>query len=89
MENLHPSKLDTLTKSVMRPSEFQPTGYLCISNYGGIELMLSDDGESAIYSIYGKISERWQKIKYTPTGRAYITIKNRRYFLSEFLKHNT
>lgn len=50
--------------------------------------MLSDDGESAIYSMYGKISERWQKIKYTPTGRAYITIKNRRYFLSEFLKYN-
>ncbi len=73
----------------MRPSEFKPQGYLCLSNYGGVELMLSDDGEEAIYSLYGKISERWQKVKYTPTGRAYITIKNRRYFLSEFYKYNT
>lgn len=53
---------------------------------GGIEIMLNDSGDAAIYRWFGKMAQRWQEIKYTLTGRPYITVASRRYHLDEFMK---
>lgn len=68
----------------MKTKDFKPVAGLCLSNYGGVEIMLNDFCDAVIYSYYGKVAKRWQKIKYNVAGDPYFTIYGRRYYLSEF-----
>lgn len=71
----------------MKKEEFKPNGYLTISNLGGVEIMINYTGESIIYSWYGKISRRWQSIKYDNNGDPYFTIYGRKYYLNQFMRY--
>lgn len=65
---------------------FKTDCVLCLSNWGGIELMLNDSCDAATYKWYGKPSNRWQQIKYTNAGDPYVVIKGRRFKLDEFMR---
>lgn len=69
----------------MKKEDFKPCGYLTICNWGGIEIMINDSVDAVIYSWFGKIARRWQKIKYSAKGREYFVINRRRYYLDEFM----
>ena len=71
----------------MKNEEFICHGYLTLSNLGGIEIMINPTGESIIYKWYGKISRRWQEIKYSTSGRAFFRVYNRRYYLDQFMRN--
>lgn len=70
----------------MKVSDFRVDGVMALTNSGGVEVMLNDSGDAAIYRWFGKLAQRWQEIKFTLKGRPYITIANRRYHLDEFMK---
>ena len=72
----------------MKTKDFKPVAGLCLSNYGGVEIMLNDFFFFVIYSWYGKVARRWQEIKYNVAGDPYFTIYGRRYYLSEFLRYD-
>ena len=72
----------------MKTKDFKPVAGLCLSNYGGVEIMLNDFCDAVIYSWYGKVARRWQEIKYNVAGAPYFTIYGRRYYLSEFLRYD-
>lgn len=59
---------------------------LCLSNYGGIEIVLSNDCTGVLYKWYGKICRRWQEIKSSASGRDYFTIYHTRYYLDDFMR---
>lgn len=61
---------------------------LCLSNFGGVEIVLSESNDGVLYKWYDKICRRWQEIKYTMKGRAYFTIYGRHYYLDEFMRLN-
>lgn len=60
-------------------------GILTLSNHGGFEIELSNDGDSARLKYYDKVSN-WQTIKYTFNGDPYVTYYGRRYKLNKFMK---
>ena len=72
--------------------DFKPCGALAVSNWGGIEIEINDTFEAIRYCwSYGepekeKVS-RWQKTKYSSSGREYFVSKSRRYYLDEFMRY--
>ena len=66
--------------------DFKPHGYLCICNWGGIEIEINDINESVRYRYFGEIGRKPCKISYTNKGRAYFRVHGRRYYLDEFMR---
>lgn len=69
----------------MPTNNFITHGTLTLSNHGGMEIQLSDDGEAARLQYYGKPS-RWQQVKYNRSGDPYVTHFGRKYSLNQFMK---
>lgn len=71
-------------------TNFKTHGYYAVSNWGGLEIEISNDGEGARlkenYKDEPQKVSRWQKIKYTSSGRAYVTYYGKRYYLDAFMK---
>ena len=65
---------------------FVPMAAKCVCNWGGIEIMLNNAGDSVIYRYFGKLAKRWQEVKYTTTGRAFFTINGRRQYMEDYLR---
>jgi hypothetical protein len=58
-----------------------------VCNYGGIAIMLSDDGGAVRYKWFEeKPTKRWQTVKYNEKGEPYIRIKNKRYYIGDFMR---
>ena len=66
--------------------EYKAEGYLTLSNYGGITVQISADGDGAKYQWCNEKPSRWQKIKYTLNGRAFFIAYKTKYYLDEFMK---
>ena len=67
--------------------DFKVHAVHAICNYGGIGLMLSDDGSAVRYQWFDqKPTKRWQAVKYNKKGEPYIRIKNRRYYIDDFMR---
>lgn len=71
----------------MKAKDFKPCGGMALSNSGGIEIMLNDTNDAIIYSWYGNIAKRWQKIKFTKAGHAYFTVYGQRFYLIDILRY--
>lgn len=70
-----------------REGIFEPTGYLTISNTGGIELMIDEAGETALYRFTaGNTDIEEAEIQYDLEGEPYILIGEAVYYLNEFHK---
>ena len=67
---------------------FKPVAGLCLSNYGGVEIMLNRACDAVLYSWYGKVCQRWQEIKYNFNGDPYFTVYGRRFYLNEFMRYD-
>ena len=72
----------------MKKRNFVPVGGLCLSNFGGVEIMFNDFCDAVLYSWYGKVAARWQQIKYNKNGDPFFTVYGRRFYLSEFMKYD-
>jgi hypothetical protein len=69
--------------------EYKPQASLTLSNWGGITIQISDDGEGVRYQWYDeKPSKKWLPIKYTSSGRAYFNALKRRFYIDEFMRMN-
>ena len=66
-------------------STFISHGYLTLSNHGGFQIELSNDGTYARLKHYEQVSH-WQQIKFTSKGDSYVKYYGRKYKLSEFIK---
>lgn len=67
--------------------DFKIHAVLCLSNNGGVALMVNDTGEAVRWQWYDdKPTARWQQIKYKKNGEPYVIIHGRRFYLGEFLK---
>ena len=64
--------------------EYKPTGYLTLSNGGGVTVQVNDCGDGIRYQWYDEKPSRWQEIKFNTKG-AYFTISGRKYYLNEFM----
>lgn len=69
----------------MKVEDFKPCGGMALSNWGGIEIMLNDTNDAVIYSWYGKIAKRWQKIKFTKAGDAFLAVNGQRFYFKDFM----
>lgn len=66
-------------------TEFKCHGVLTLSNHGGLQLEISDDGEAARLKHYDDHHSRWQEIKHNTKG-AYVTYYGQVYYLDEFMR---
>jgi hypothetical protein len=74
-----------------KPKEFKADGVLAISNYGGYEIQISDDGRSARVRLNDgdhATRSRWQEIKYDNDGGAFVTFHGRKLMLKDFMTTN-
>jgi hypothetical protein len=69
---------------IYEKTKFECHGTLTLSNHGGLEIELSDDGESARLRYYNELS-RWQEVKHNTKG-FYVTYYGCPYYLSEFMR---
>ena len=76
---------ETIKQIIMKKLNFVTEGVMSINNAGGIEVMLNED--MIIYRYCGKLARRWQKIKYTASGRTFFRIKGQRYYLDQFMRN--
>ena len=67
---------------------FKPVAGLCLSNFGGVEIMLNNFCDAVLYSWYGKVARRWQSVKYNKNGDPFFTVYGRRFYLNEFIRYN-
>ena len=65
---------------------FKPHAALAVCNLGGIEIEINETGEAVRYRYFGKIGRRFCMIQYTTAGRAFFRIRNKRYYLDEFIR---
>ena len=70
----------------MKANEFKSHASYTISNFGGIEVMLSQSNGEVIYRIFGKIAQRWQDIKYNNEGRPYFVAHKTVYYIDDFMR---
>ena len=66
--------------------QFTPHATKCLSNWGGIEIMLSDDCEAVKVRKYGECNNRWHKIQYTLAGDPYFRFDGRRWRIDDFMR---
>lgn len=78
--------IETLKEQFEALKKTNGFGYLCISNLGGIEVVINNSNDGVLYKYYNKIGYRWQEIKYTAKGRGYFTIYGKRYYLDNFMR---
>lgn len=78
-------------------TNFTIHGFLGLSAYSGILIQLSHDGDRArcVYTYetghgvkYSR-RNRWQDIKHTHCGEAFVVFRGRRYKLCDFMKFTT
>ena len=65
-------------KRVLKENEdFQPHGYKGASNWGGLEMQISDSGDAARLrnSVTNQVSD-WLEIQFDEDGVAYVTDEN-------------
>ena len=65
-------------KRVLRENDdFQPHGYRGTSNWGGLEMQISDSGDAARLrnSVTNQVSD-WLEIQFDEDGVAYVTDEN-------------
>lgn len=67
-------------------SEFKTHAVLCLSNWGGVAIEVSDTGEAVRYKWYEDKPSRWCKVYYNRKSEPYFKIAGRRYYLSEFMR---
>ena len=70
---------------IMKANEFKAHAYYAICNNGGIEVMVNQYGSKVIYRYFGKVAQRWQRIKYNKEGRTYFVVYKTKYYLDEFM----
>jgi len=69
--------------------EFTPHGYLTLSNWGGIEIELSRDGDGVRYRYTGDEEFNIAEIEYDDEGRpTFTTDEHRTFYLDEFMRVN-
>ena len=77
--------LETMLKDT-----FITHGVLTLSNWGGLEIQISECGEGArVRDNYGgekRNKTRWQQIKYDRQGEPFIIHHRRKYHISEFMR---
>lgn len=73
----------------MANSEFKASGYLCLSNSGGIEVEINSCGDGVRYRFtHDQKVSRWQEIKYSRReSRPYFVCHKRRYYLDQFMRY--
>lgn len=74
-----------------KPKEFKADGVLAISNYGGYEIQISDDGQSARVRLNDGdhvTHPRWQWIKSNAKGEHFVTFYNKKLMLNDFMRIN-
>jgi len=67
----------------MKPSKFIPMGEYPLNKWKSIYIMLNENKTQVLYSIGGKIAQRWQALKRNTKG-TYFFINGDRYFLHDF-----
>ena len=67
-------------------SEFTAHAVLCLSNWGGVAIEVSNTGETVRYKWYEDKPSRWCKIYYNRKSEPYFKIAGRRYYLNEFMR---
>lgn len=70
----------------MKAKEFVTHATLCLSNWGGIEIHLSDTGEAVKVRWYGDTNNRWHKIYWNLNGDPYFRFKGRRWRIDNFMR---
>ena len=67
---------------------FKTHGFKSLSNFGGIEIMLSDTNscEAVKVRFYGDCNNRWHRIYYNLSGVPYFRFRGRRWRLDEFMR---
>lgn len=67
--------------------EFRVNGALCLCNWGGMGIQLSNDGEAVRYQWFNNPPcMRWIRVRWTMRGRAYFNARGRRWHLAEFMR---
>lgn len=70
----------------MKPKDFTPHAALCLSNWGGIEIMLDDNCESVYYRYYDKLGQRPCRIDYDKDGEPFFRCKYGKFNIGEFMR---
>lgn len=71
----------------MAQQDFNPQGYLTLSNSGGIEIEINDSGDAVRFRMYkGNVSE-WREIRFDENGEMYFYAYSNKYYLSQFMKY--
>lgn len=74
-----------------KQNTFKVDGVLAISNYGGYEIQISDDGQSARVRLNDgdqTTRPRWQWIKSNAKGEHFVTFYNKKLMLNDFTRTN-
>lgn len=68
---------ESVKKVLMENDDFQPHGYRGTSNWGGLEMQISDSGDAARLrnSVTNQVSD-WLEIQFDENGVAYVTDEN-------------
>ena len=65
---------------------FKAHGYRCLSNYGSVEIQISEDGSMAQLRYYEQKPTRWLEIQYDSCGEPFVEYKTSREYLNQFMK---
>lgn len=74
-----------------KQNTFKADGVFAISNYGGYEIQISDDGQSARVRLNdgdNTTRPRWQEIKFDNAGGSFVTFHGRKLMLDDFMRTN-
>lgn len=67
-------------------NDFKVHATLCLSNHGGISIMVNRTGDAVRWQWYDdEPTRKWQAIKYTKNGKPFVVIHGRRFKLDEFM----
>lgn len=68
---------------------FTAHGYLTLSNAGGVEIELNNNGDSARLLFTGdSIPTMWLMAHYGPDGSPYVNYNKKSYFIDDFIRTN-
>jgi len=69
--------------------EFESHGYWPLSNFGGLQIQISDCGSWARLKWFDDPPQPWQEIKHAVVKGEYVTLYSQRYYLFEFTRINS
>lgn len=85
----HHNQLKHLNENIFFQDEFTPTGYLTLSNSGGIEVEIASSGDGLRYKYTDDIEPTEAEIQYDEDGDAFFTTtEGHEYKLNEFMRTN-